>query len=418
MYVQDESGTSLLNLAWLLKMRLWAALGQATTVLAVHYGLKIHLPLVPLLALVSLTVLSNLAVLIAKKGAPSPALTHWVGPILTIDTLILSGLLYFSGGAANPFSIFYLVHIALSAVCLNSRWTWGITLFSISAFALLFVFHHPIAEIDAGHQHHGDFSLHLKGMWLTFAMAAGLLAYLVGGLLQALRKKDEALGKIQIANQKRDQLLSLATLAAGAAHELNTPLGTIALIAHELLQDFPNHPGLSADLKLIESQVARCKQVVEGISIAPTASEKPTPELMFHHLQKQMELEFAKAYPHVLRFENRTAKDTHPITRAPLESILKNLLKNALDASPPSHPVCLTLEADAHRLRFVVADSGPGMTSETLEKAFDPFFTTKPPGQGMGLGLFLSRMLSEQMGGTLRLESTPGVGTRAILEVG
>lgn len=417
MYIDNETGGSLLNLSWLLKMRLWAALGQAATVLGVHFGLHIHLPLLPLLSLVTLTGLSNGAIFAAKSHVRPETADQWLGPLLVFDTLILSGLLYFSGGAANPFSVFYLVHIALSAVCLNPRWTWGITFLSILIFALLFLFHHSVTEIEAGHQGHQNFSMHLKGMWLTFAMAACLLAYLVGGLLRALRQKDEVLRKIQATAQKRDQLLSLATLAAGAAHELNTPLGTIAVITHELLQDFREHADLCADLRLIEKQVARCKKVIEGISIAKTGGKIPTEKLNFEHLQQQLRREFSTAYPHAIHFKNLTPYDTFTSPPAPLQSILKNLLKNALDASPPAKPVLLKLEEGTFGLRFTIEDQGPGMDCRTLEKAFDPFFSTKPPGQGMGLGLFLSRILSEQMGGSLHLESVVGQGTRAILEV-
>ena len=98
-----------------------------------------------------------------------------------------------------------------------------------------------------------------------------------------------------------------------------------------------------------------------------------------------------------------------------LHRTLKGLIKNGLDASPDGTPVVIGSRLDGRHLAFEIEDRGTGMDRETLAKATEPFFTSKPPGQGMGLGLFLARSVAERYGGELRLHSAPGAGTRATL---
>ncbi|MPY86289.1 MAG: sensor histidine kinase [Luteitalea sp.] len=407
------------SLAWLLKVRWGAVFGQAATILIAHAFLSFGLPLAVLFALLGIEALSNALAgrYLARGGVPWPRVA---GLLLALDCLLLTAMLAWTGGALNPFSIFYLVYITLAAVVLDARWTWALTAFAALGYGSLF-----LQALRAPDQWHVAFRLssHLQAMWWAFLLAASLTAYFVLRLSRLLEARERDAARAQAHSARHARLAAVTTLAAGAAHELSTPLATIAVAAHELERSIarlpqPAREALASDGRLIEAELQRCRAILDRMAAraGEPAGELPVP-LPLRALLDETLGAFPPEDSTRIDVVTPAAPDVVRVPARSLVTALVGLLKNALEASPPASHVTLAVTSGKGRLRLRVEDRGAGMAPEVLARAGEPFFTTKPPGAGLGLGLFLTRALAEQLGGALRLESAPGSGTAATLEL-
>jgi two-component system sensor histidine kinase RegB len=341
---------------------------------------------------------------------PRWTVSSLVGWFFVLDTLCLTALLMLSGGPNNPFSLLYLVHITVSATILTQRQTWGLGILSSLCFGALFWCYRPIPALEMHHRGEGV-NLHLTGMWVGFSAASMLVAMFSARISELLRRMQEELAK-------KDRLASLVTLAAGAAHELNTPLGTIAVVAKELERyastTLPD-PAIAEDSRLIRTEVDRCRQILQRMSVegAEPAGEPlrvvPAMELV-RRAMSQFPAERVLAAAADSRKEPALRVPEHAVEQA-----LIALIKNGIEAS--QGPVRVTVRADGAAVCFSVSDEGTGMSPEAMRHAGEPFFTTKAPGKGMGLGIFLVRTLADRLGGGLVIESQAGRGTTANLEL-
>jgi len=408
-------------LPWIVRLRYAMAFGQMGTILFVRYVLCIDLPLAALAAGPALVGLSNMVLASrgsgqAVTGIATSTLVAWA---FALDTVCLTWVLMLSGGPTNPFSLLYLVHITLSAVLLTKRRTWLLGGLSVVCFGLLFLHYRPIPELEM-HRTTGAVSLHLIGMWVGFGVAALLVAMFSGKISELLRQHEESLLHMQEELAKKDRLASLVTLAAGAAHELSTPLSTIAIIAKELESfatiQFPN-ASVAEDSRLIRSEVDRCGDILRRMSAQGAAPAGEALETMAaDDLLARVCDELAQ--PDRLKIETGSGGNRSlTVPRRSVQQALIALVKNALEASAIDTTVRVSVRQVGDFLRFVVTDQGTGMPDEVLRRIGEPFFTTKEPGKGMGLGTFLVRSLAEQLGGRLHYESVPNAGTSAILEL-
>jgi two-component system sensor histidine kinase RegB len=257
-------------------------------------------------------------------------------------------------------------------------------------------------------------------MWIAFALAAVFIVFFVQRVSRALASRERELQQARLRAERREKLASLATLAAGAAHELSTPLGTIAIVAKELQRTLAGSvaPEVSADLQLVREQVGRCRDILDRMSA--NAGEHAGEPLAPFTVGEWIDLSL----------DNLRARDRVDVEPAPgaleerivgppraLSDALRGLLKNAIQASPADARVILRIETDDNRIRARVVDRGRGMTPDVLSRVGEPFFTTTSPGEGMGLGLFLTRALAEQLGGEFHIASRPGAGTEACFEL-
>ena len=407
------------GLAWLVRLRWGAAAGQLATVAVAQAAMGIRLPLLRLLVPIAITVLTNVALAVALRRRV-PLTRPRCGAVLVLDTLLLSALLHATGGAANPFSILYLVQITVAAVVLGPRWTWSLAVLSVGCYGLLFFTHLPLGHPAAGHDETG-FSVHLQGMWVAFAVAAALTAYFVVKLATAIERQEAELAAVKDAAARNERLASLTTLAAGAAHELGTPLATIAVAARELergIRDLPRPAAdaLAEDARLIRAELERCRAILNRLAAdtGQAPGEAPVPVALRDILTEIVD---GLPVPLQSRLSVTPAPADRPacVPRGALVQVARSLLSNAFEAG--EGPVRLSVESEGARVRLRVQDEGPGMPPEVLARAGEPFFTTKPAGRGLGLGLFLARTLSEQMGGRLTLQSWPGRGTTATVEI-
>ena len=394
-------------LPWIVRLRYGMVLGQIATVLFVRYALGVDIPLAAFAIAPILVAASNL--LLAARGAAT--LVAWA---FVLDTLCLTFMLMLSGGPTNPFSLLYLVHITLSAIILTKRWTWALGALSTLCFGLLFLIYRPIPALEMHHPADGA-NLHLTGMWISFGVAAFLVALFSGKISELLRHREESLLRMQTELARRDRLASLGTLAAGAAHELNTPLATIAVVAREL-ELFATNQSIAEDSRLIRTEVDRCREIlwrmsVRGAQPAAQASESVEPADLLADVCREIQ------QPGRLHVEVLPSEAPLNVPRRAVTQALIALTRNALEAGAPESAVRVIARRAGARFQFVVSDQGRGMSSDTLRRVGEPFFTTKEPGRGMGLGTFLARSLAEQLGGCLMFESAPETGTRATFEL-
>jgi two-component system sensor histidine kinase RegB len=402
-----------LALRWVVRLRYGFIAGEVALIAALRFGLQI--PMLPSVIgpVVGLQILSNWMLAGRRQGLGETA-EHVVGALFALDTLSLTIILGLSGGPANPFSLLYLVQIAFSAIALRRLWTWTLGLISTISFGLLFW---VSRDVPAFHEHGltGEFSLHLLGMWLAFATAALLISFFVGKLSAESRKKEREILLMQKQLATSERLASLVTLAAGAAHEIATPLATIAVTAKEMEHD----ERIKEDAQLIRSQVERCRLILErmGAQGAELFGETPNATSL-QDLLVQVKERFPNQRERIQVQVNGSSAEKCVIpVRAAIEA-LSGLVRNALDASSNGKPVVLEAGRSAdQRIRLIVRDQGEGMTPEILERVVEPFFTTKGPGQGMGLGAFLAHLFAQTLGGQLSFESAPGHGCTATLEL-
>jgi two-component system sensor histidine kinase RegB len=395
------------------------AFGQVVTALVVDRVLHIDLPLGWICIAPLLVVLSNVW-LATRATAPDGPAESTLGWVFVLDTLCLTAVLMLTGGPYNPFSLLYLVHITLSAAILNRRQTWVLGVLACLCFALLFRIYRPIQALEMHHPDDG-INLHLTGMWVGFAVASLLVTMFSGKISELLREREESLLRMQEELARKDRLASLVTLAAGAAHELSTPLGTIAVVAKELehyATRTVRDSAVAEDSRLIRTEVDRCRQILHRMSIdgAEPAGE-PLEAVRVGVLLDGVSGSLPSAS--ALQIE-ASAEDRAAVLFVPLHAIeqaIIALVKNGIEASPAGSPVRLSVLRSVGSVRFVVKDCGSGMSRDSLRHAGEPFFTTKEPGKGMGLGIFLVRTVADRVGGRLTLESSLGAGTSAALEL-
>src|SRR5580698_464788 len=329
-------------LPWIVRLRYGMAIGQIVTALFVRFALGVNIPLAAIAVAPALVGASNL-LLAARVAHPDVsrkiATSTLVAWAFVLDTVCLTFLLMLSGGPTNPFSLLYLVHITLSAIILTKRWTWVLGALSTLCFGLLFRVYRPIPALEMHHPVDGT-SLHLTGMWIGFGVAAFLVALFSGKISELLRQHEDSLLRMQIELAKRDRLASLATLAAGAAHELNTPLATIAVVARELelfaTNTAPND-AVAEDSRLIRTEVDRCREIlwrmsVQGAQPAGHASESVGASDLLgdvaHESQQPGRVEISFAGPPVAL----------NVPRRAVAQALIALTRNALEASAPDSP--------------------------------------------------------------------------------
>jgi two-component system sensor histidine kinase RegB len=406
--------------AWLPAMRwitcilLWVAVGVS--------WLFPHLDL-PLRALapfgLTAAICRTIVAVLFQRGRTVPRALQGVS--WCADAALLTGLLDITGGPFNPFIVMYVTYVWLAAVTLSPQWGVLVVLVSTVGFGWL-VIDHVHAEM-AEHHRLNDFPTHLFTMWLASAAIAELVAHYVSRARAALALRQQQVDEARERAVRSEHLAALTTLAAGAAHELSTPLATIAVAARELERNadrlsrvLPPVEPLKDDAKLIRTEVDRCQVILDGMSgRARDGSASTVEPLVPSAIAQLVRTRLSDDQQRRLRVEIEPGVTAPSVAGAGMVQAISSLLKNAFDASEATSFVSLRFSQRGPMVHIEVHDSGVGLSPDVRKRAGEPFYTTKETGRGLGLGLFLTRAFAERSGGTFHLET--GDGTTAVLEI-
>jgi len=386
---------TLVHLRWL------AVVCQLLLVVATEVTSPGSVPFVPVGVLIGAVAGSN--ALLAWMSEREVVATATAAGVLVLDILGLTGLLALALGPSNPFTALYIVTVAIGAMVLPAAWAAGLVGIAVVSYGSLFL----VAPVEH-HMHHTDVALHLAGMWVAFAVAAPFVAYAIARLRSELQRQALELAAVRDQAARQQKLAALATLATGAAHELNTPLSTIAVAARELERAVP--ASLAGDASLIREQVDRCTDILHQLAVQTGQPAGSQPRSIPLDRLLQQACQGLDMGPDVVW----ELGDAPPDVCVPVEVVaraLRGLIDNALDASGADQPVVVrTVRVTEDDVQVEIEDRGDGIDPGHLARVGEPFFTTKGD-EGMGLGVFYARSLLEQIGGAHGMVSTPGQGT-------
>ena len=386
------------NMLQLIHLRWIAVVGQVVTILAVHFSLGFRLPLAAMMLVLAALVVLNLFSLLRLKSA-KPIGPYDLFLALALDSLALTAQLYFSGGATNPFTTLYLLHVILGVVLLEVWATWAIVFLTSFCFLLLVAANRPV--IATGLSDQAFFGLFIMGMMMGVVLDAVLLVTFVSRINSNLRRHDAHLAELRQRAAEETHIVRMGLLASGAAHELGTPLASLSVI----LSDWKRMPALTGDADLtsdiaeMQAEVERCKTIVTGIlmSAGEARGEAPTITTLGGFLSEivaEWREKSNDAMAVVLR--GPTPRDPRIIADPALKQVFSALLDNAQEAGGERMVIAATLDDDLLAVEF--NDDGPGFAPEILERMGQPYQSTKGRA-GAGLGLFLLVNVMRKLGG-------------------
>lgn len=352
-----------------------------------------------------------------RLGYATPASDLELLTQLLLDMSILTGLFYATGGYTNPFVWMYLLPITVAAVALPLRHTWLIAGLAVACYSALMFWYQPLAMPagDMGEhamhmQHDSGFSVHLLGMWAGFVVSAVVIAFFVERMANTLREYDHMLADAREKLLESERMLALGSLATGAAHELGTPLATMAVLCREMQEDHAGDTELAHSLAVMRKQIDRCKEILSSLAAsAGQARPEDSQGMALDRFIEQMLERWRDVHPalHLDCTLHGTLPAPLIMTDRTLGQALVNLIDNAGDAA--RERVQLDASWDESILRIDIHDDGPGLSPEIAHQVGTPFFTTKQD-RGMGLGLYLARTILERFDGSVTLENHPQGG--------
>jgi len=389
---------------------------QAAALALAHLILDMRLPWLPLLATMAVLAALDLFTWVRLRG-DRPVSNAELFVQLCADVVGLAVLLYFAGGSTNPFISLFLLPLVIAAATLPRGYTWGMAALTTLCYTLLMKYYTPLPRSQGGDmggmhgmQHNMGslsqddiFNLHVVGMWLGFVLSAAIISWFVVRMAEAVRERDESLARVREETLRNERIVALGTLAAGAAHELGTPLSTMAVVIGELAHEEDLPEEWRGSLALLDGQVRNCRRILDKMLDDTQAAAQPLDQFLAETLDEWRLLRPATE----CRYQGDDFGRVELLTfDSSLRAALLNLLNNAADASPERIEV--TARCDQRELVLTIHDNGPGLTAEAAARAGSAFFTTKR--QGRGLGLFLANATLERMGSKVRLFNREGGG--------
>lgn len=437
-----QTGHSHLHrLFWLRNVAIAA---QCATLLLAYLFLSHELPWLPMLgAIAFLAVLNVLSWW--RLSLDYPVTNTELLAQLIVDVAVLTVLLYYAGGSTNPFVSLYLLPLVIAAATLPRLHTWAMAVLTLGCYSLLMLWYVPLPALgehaqhsapallaELPHSHAGAttadycrtqpeeaaapagttpgndaFNTHIFGMWLGFVISVLVVAYFVVEMARAVRERDAQLTRVREETLRNERIVALGMQAAGAAHELGTPLSTLAVVIGELRHDSSALPEWRDSLGLLDGQVRACRSILDKLLANAQDSAAANPQALDEFLAETLnEWQLLRPTAH---YTCRTT-GTQPAPRMRIDPALRaalmNLLNNAADASPQG--VDVHAHWDDARFTLEIHDHGPGVSASAAASIGTAFFTTKE--HGRGLGFFLANATLEKMGGTVRLFNRDGGG--------
>lgn len=394
------------NLQRLFLLRNIVIAAQCLTFALAYWALEMQLQWTEMVTVAALLAVLNLATwLRLRRNWPVSSIEFFAQ--LLVDVFALSALLYFSGGSTNPFISLYLLPLTIAAAALPWAYTWVMAAITISCYTLLLFYYVPLPH---DHEEHiNEFNLHVSGMWLAFVLSTVLIAWFVVKMGISIRERDKDLALAREQALRNEQIIALGTLAAGAAHELGTPLATMAVVTGELQNDYAENSEFQTSIRILRDQITHCKHTLTRLlaDAGQARAEDGSGQAVDYFLRQVLD-KWQLMRPSVkFTYHGKGGQPAPQILNTQLlsQSIL-NLLNNAADASLKH----IEIEANWNdrELHLEILDYGEGLTGEAAQRAGEAFFTSKAPGHGFGIGLFLANANIERFGGSVRLTNREG----------
>jgi two-component system sensor histidine kinase RegB len=409
-----------LRLETLVRLRWLAVAGQAATLLAVHFILDFSLPIWPALAIVALTALTNVA-LRARKPRRSRLDERQAASILAFDIAQLAVLLYLTGGLANPFSVLFLAPVLISATALSPRTTLILGILAVLLATVIAVVHYPLPwYANAGYV---PPDLFIVGMWTSVLVSVAFIGGYAFAVAKETRQLSAALAEAELVLAREQHLTALDGLAAAAAHELGTPLATIAIVVRELERDVPGDSPYRDDLKLLREQSERCRSILRTLT-SLGSGDAPFDRMPLSHVLEELVTPH-RPFGTSIKIDLPAERTKEPvIARNPAILYgLGNLVENAVDFANDGVTVAADWSADD--VSIVITDDGPGFAPEVINRIGEPYVTVRgrrragepdSPG-GLGLGFFIAKTLLERTGASLSFANRAFPESGAIVRI-
>ena len=424
------------NLKWLFILRNLMMLSEVILIILSVYGLSIRLPEQQLWLVVLSTGAFNLYTSM-RLETDDPVTELEIFSQISIDVFAIAALLYLTGGASNPITWVFLLPLIITAIMLPQAYAWYMVILTTSLYTMLIAFNIPLPSIEPHMPNpaplqHSDvenyqmlqhahimndksyFSLHMFGMWFGFVFSAGLVAFFVVELARTLKDQERSLAEARENALRDERIIALGTLAASAAHDMGTPLGTIAIVAHELEQEYPSHryPDLYEKMLIMQQQVSRCKDTLSVMSAS--AGEMRAESGGVIRLTDYIDDVINQWRTHKpgakLSFfiDPDVATEAKIIAERTLTHSIINILNNAAEASPAELGIEFHASWDLNHLTFRIRDFGPGFPPEIAEFAGKQPVVSKK--HGLGVGLFLTYSTINRLGGKINLYNSDSGG--------
>ncbi|MEQ1485283.1 ATP-binding protein [Methyloglobulus sp.] len=422
--------SALQNLKWLFILRNMMILGECFLVVMFVYVLDIRIPEQQLwLVIVAIIAFNTYTSMRLQTDDPVTELE--IFSQLCIDVLSIAALLYLTGGASNPITWVFLLPLIITAIMLPQAYAWYMVILTTSMYSILIAFNVPLPSIephmpDPGLLHFSPtipnkemmqmahaisdnhyFNLHMFGMWFGFVFSAGLVAFFVTELAKTLQNRERSLAEARENALRDERVVALGTLAASAAHDMGTPLGTIAIIVHELIQDNPVQPfpEFIEKMEILKNQVNRCKEALSLMSASAGEMRAESGNIM-------LLIDYIDNVLYQWRTHKPTAKlqffidpgvdvDAVIIAERTLTHALINILNNAVEATDPERGIEFHASWSINKLVLKIRDYGPGFPAEIVDFAGKQPLSSK--NKGLGVGLFLTYSTINRMGGKIEL---------------
>lgn len=407
------------NAMLLIQLRWLAVFGQTFTIVLSELLFGLVLPMAPMFCIVGALVLLNLFSMLRPRLGGELRNVELMGGLF-LDISALTGLLYFSGGAANPFAFLYVLQVTLGAILLEARWTWLLVAWSCLCFALLTRWSVPLSFSTPDHPE--LFALHVDGMFVCYVLDILLLVLFIGRINANLRRRDRHVADLRQQAAEEDHIVRMGLLASGAAHELGTPLSTLSVILGDWrhVPELRDHPARREELDEMDTELRRIKGIVSGILMSAGEARGEATELTttagfldelvteWRGLSPGCTLDYEIAAPLDIEIFRRT-----PIVAGPaLRQMIFNVLDNAREASPAW--VGLSVRCRDGELALTISDHGPGFSPEMLDRIGKPYQSSKNR-PGRGLGLFLVVNVLRKLGGRVQARNSEGGGAEVLL---
>lgn len=400
---RDPTDEGQLWLMWLVRLRWIAIVTQLVMVAFAHRLLATPALLLPLGSISVMLVIANTAVMARRRSGPVSQTALFFQ--LSLDVVALTGFFVMTGGPENPFTALYFIHIAMGAVILDARGAAMIGVLATMAYVSLHAYH---LDLDFTQHSLAPRILITGGRAVAFVVTAISITGFVVSLANARRRREGQLATARERTARTDRLRSVGTLAAGAAHELNTPLSTMGLRLRRIARRHEDDD-TRADVTKIRAQLERCSGIVQQLLVGagdPSAAHlesRPLAELVGAGVNL-----WTKGSPIQAVLEDHSEGIEVEVPGIAFTQALVNLLENAREAqqeADSNDPIIVRMERDSRFGIVRVIDQGCGLPSD-VDRIGEPFYTTKPT--GTGLGVFVARAVADGSGGGLRYESSAG----------